>query len=87
MKIFYSRVKSDGEIRDKWIAAIETYQKFDCFAARYEICEGHFDESDFIIKGDKRTLKPNSVPSKFPEFLTNESTINSPNYKSLAVAK
>lgn len=64
-----NRIKGDGDAREKWIEAIETYQQFDHNSAQYSICEAHFDESDFIIKRNKRALQNGAIPTKFPEFV------------------
>lgn len=65
-------------MRNKWIAAIQTHQQFDYFSTQFEICEAHFDESDFIVKSNKRALKTDAVPTKFPEPDNNENASGRP---------
>lgn len=63
----FIRVPYEPQRRKKWIAAIETHQEFDYVPVRFFLCENHFEPNCFIRFLLKTTLKPDSVPTKFPE--------------------
>lgn len=62
----FFRIPSDAKIRQKWIASINSHQKFDHSVGYFIICDLHFKESDFFIVDNERNLKFDSVPTIFP---------------------
>lgn len=57
------------EKRNKWIAAIETHQKFDHTRRTYYVCIKHFIPEDYEVKRNKTTLNPDAIPSIFENRL------------------
>lgn len=58
--------------REKWIAAIETHQKFDYNVAVFSVCEQHFPAYMIIRRGKTSVLKKDAVPSIFTEHQLHE---------------
>lgn len=59
-------VPAKGELRQKWIDAIQTHQKFDHDALRFSMCELHFRSEDMNRQRLKNHLNKDAIPSFFP---------------------
>lgn len=57
--------------RQKWIDAIETHQQFDYYVSRYFVCEQHFSVDAIKRIGFRTDLKPNAIPTIFPQMYVN----------------
>lgn len=55
----------DPVLFQKWVTGIEEHQKFDHSKINYNICIKHFQPTDFEIRGNKRLLKKEVVPTIF----------------------
>lgn len=62
--VFSPRVPSSGELRQKWIAAIEEHQIYDHHSLRYYVCMLHFDP-DCGELNKANIMKNEIVPSIF----------------------
>lgn len=58
-------IPHDPNTRNKWIAAIETFQKFDYVVQCYLVCALHFDASDIERNGKRTKLKSGALPKYF----------------------
>lgn len=64
---FSNSVPASGDKRKKWIEAIEKHQEFDYCSSKYYICEQHFERDSINIIGKRKNVKPNAIPSIFPD--------------------
>lgn len=64
---FILRVPRSGDIRTKWIEAIQKHQHFDYNRQNFHVCRRHFWARDFSKEGNTTALIPDAVPSVFEE--------------------
>lgn len=59
------RIPSDPNTRKKWIAAIESHQKFDHTIFDFNVCEKHFKPTNVFACNNKKMLIRGVVPTIF----------------------
>lgn len=66
--IFFLRIPTTVDVRNRWIEVIESHQQYDYEAQYFNMCELHFERDRIIPNGiGKFTLKKGTLPSIFPE--------------------
>lgn len=63
--MFFRAPIYNPEIYKKWIEAIQEHQHFDFSKVQYNVCIKHFQTDDVEIRGKKKILRKEAVPTIF----------------------